>query len=537
MKGNMQDWAPNVADIIEHASQQFPKREVISKTQSGELHRTNFRRVCVRAKKLASALERDGYKKGDILGTLALNGYRHLEIYYGISGMGCITHTLKFRLHPDQAVYIINHAQDKVIFCELAFVTILEAIQDKLPFLEKVIILCGQEELPKTPLKNIISYEQYIELGDVDYKWPKMQQNDACALCYTSGTTGDPKGVLYSHSSQVIHAKAGSFALELSGRDSMLIVVPMFHVCAWGLPYIAPMLGSKLVFPGMHMDGRSLFDLIDKEQVTLAFGVPTVWMQLLNYCRENKKKLSCVNKTVVGGAALSLPILKEFEEKHNVTVIHAWGMTEMSPVGTTNLETTEMSTMTKDKKYAIKLKQGKPCYGVQLKIVSDTGVELPRDGIARGHLMVRGPWILERYFKETKKVVDSLGWFDTGDIATLDEDGYMTIVDRAKDVVKSGGEWISSIDLENAAYEHPDIIEACVVGVPHSKWDERPLLFVVLKEGKSIEKQEIKDFLGLKVAKWWIPDDIIFVDELPHGATGKLQKFGLRREYSNHYSC
>ena len=536
MDGDMQKWSPNVADILEHASQQFPRREVISKTLSGKLHRSDYGQVCNRAKKLASALEQDGYKKGDILATLALNSYRHLEMYYGISGMGCITHTLNFRLHPEQAIYIINHAEDKIIFCELPFVSILESIKDRIPCVEKVILLCAKEDMPATTLKNTVSYEEYIEVGDSDYEWPRMGQADACGLCYTSGTTGNPKGVLYSHSSQAIHAKAGAYALELSGRDSMLIVVPMFHVCAWGLPYIAPMLGCKIVFPGMHMDGKSLYQLIDAEQVALAFGVPTVWMQLLSYCRENQKLLSSVKRTIVGGSALSLPILKEFEEVHDVSVVHAWGMTEMSPVGTTNLETPEMQQMDKDKKYAIKLKQGKPCYGVELKIVDDAGINLPRDGKCFGHLLVRGPWVIEKYFKETKKAVDEHGWFDTGDISTLDEEGYMTIVDRAKDVVKSGGEWISSIDLENAAFEHPEIKEACVVGIPHKKWDERPLLFIVTSSDTPIEKQQIKDFLCSKVAKWWVPDDIIFVKELPHGATGKLQKFGLRQKYADHYS-
>jgi fatty-acyl-CoA synthase len=535
MNGDMQRWTPNVASIIEHAKEFHPNKEVISRMVSGDIHRTNYDEVCIRSRKLASALERDGYKKGDVIATLALNTYRHLEMYYGISGMGAICHTLNFRLHPEQAVYIINHADDKTIFCEVPFIPILEGLKDQLPCVKKYIILCDASDMPETALKNAISYEEYISSGDEDYEWPAMDDDAACGLCYTSGTTGNPKGVLYSHKSNILHAQASLVGMPIGPDESILMVVPLFHVLAWGIPYYGPMHGSKLVMPGMQMEGEPLYDLIEKEKVTLAFGVPTIWMGLLAYCRDNNKILTSVKNTIIGGSALSLPTLQEFDEVHDVNVIHAWGMTEMSPLGTINVPTSEMENMSKEEKYAIQLKQGKPIYGVELKVVDDAGIELPKDGESQGHLMVRGPWILQKYFKAEKDAVDKDGWFDTGDISVLDTDGYMIIKDRAKDVIKSGGEWISSIDLENAAFGHPDIAEACVVGIPHPKWDERPMLFVVTNSGEPIEKDGILEFLTSKVAKWWLPDEIIFLKELPHGATGKLQKFELREEYNNYY--
>ena len=535
MIGDMQRWTPNVASIIEHAKEFHPTKEVISRMVSGDIHRTNYEEVCIRSRKLASALENDGYKKGDVIATLALNTYRHLEMYYGISGMGAICHTLNFRLHPEQAVYIINHADDKIIFCEVPFIPIMEGLKDQLRCVEKYIILCDEADMPETGLKNAISYEEYISSGDEDYVWPALDDDAACGLCYTSGTTGNPKGVLYSHKSNILHAQASLVGMPIGPDEAILMVVPLFHVLAWGIPYYGPMHGSKLVMPGMQMEGEPLYDLIDKEKVTLAFGVPTIWMGLLAYCRDNNKILTSVKNTIIGGSALSLPTLQEFDEVHDVNVIHAWGMTEMSPLGTINVTTPEMDKMSKEEKYAIQLKQGKPIYGVELKVVDDTGVELPKDGESQGHLMVRGPWILQKYFKAEKDAVDQDGWFDTGDISVLDQDGYMIIKDRAKDVIKSGGEWISSIDLENAAFGHPDIAEACVVGIPHPKWDERPMLFVVTNNGEPIEKESILEFLGSRVAKWWLPDEIIFLNELPHGATGKLQKFELRDEYNNYY--
>jgi fatty-acyl-CoA synthase len=449
--------------------------------------------------------------------------------------MGAICHTLNFRLHPEQAVYIINHADDKIIFCEAPFVPMMEALKDQLLCVEKFIVLCNKDEMPDTSLKNAISYEEYISDGDENYEWPAMEDDAACGLCYTSGTTGNPKGVLYSHKSNIQHSQAALIGLTMKPDEAILMVVPLFHVLAWGIPYFAPMFGLKIVMPGMQMEGEPLYDLIEKEDVTLAFGVPTIWMGLLNYCRENNKVLSSVKNTVIGGSALSLAILKEFDEVHDVNVIQGWGMTEMSPLGTSNFMTPEMEKMNKEDRYAVQLKQGRPMFGIELKVVDDSGKELPKDGESQGHLMVRGPWVLQRYFKAEKDCVDKDGWFDTGDISVLDQDGYMTIKDRAKDVIKSGGEWISSIDLENAAVGHPDVAEACVVGIPHPKWDERPMLFIVTNDGEPIDKESILEFLGSKVAKWWLPDEIIFMKELPHGATGKLQKFELRDEYNNYY--
>ncbi|MDA8955763.1 long-chain fatty acid--CoA ligase [Gammaproteobacteria bacterium] len=535
MIGDMQKWTPNIASIIEHAKNIYPTQEVISRMVSGKVHRTNYEEVCIRSRKLASALEKDGYKNGDIIATLALNTYRHLEMYYGISGMGAVIHTLNFRLHPDQAVYIINHAEDKVIFVETPFIPMLEGLEDQLKCVEKYIIICDESEMPNTVLKNAISYEEYIKDGDENYQWPTLEDDAACGLCYTSGTTGDPKGVLYGHKSNILHAQASLIGLTVSPDEAILMVVPLFHVQAWGIPFYGPMFGLKLVMPGLQMEGEPLYDLIESEGVTLAFGVPTIWMGLLNYCRDNDKTLTSVRNAVIGGSALSLSMLQEFDEAHDVNVIQGWGMTEMSPLGTSNFLTPEMKKMSKEEKYAVQLKQGRPMYGVELKVVDDSGAELPHDGESQGHLLVRGPWVLKRYFKAEKDCVDKDGWFDTGDISVLDKDGYMTITDRAKDVIKSGGEWISSIDLENAAVGHPEVTEACVVGLPHPKWDERPMLFIVTNTGEPVDKNSILEFLGSRVAKWWLPDEIIFLKELPHGATGKLQKFELRDEYNNYY--
>jgi|TARA_B110000208_G_scaffold147598_1_gene178070 fatty-acyl-CoA synthase len=535
MIGDMQKWTPNIASIIEHAKNIYPTQEVISRMVSGKVHRTNYEEVCIRSRKLASALEKDGYKNGDIIATLALNTYRHLEMYYGISGMGAVIHTLNFRLHPDQAVYIINHAEDKVIFVETPFIPMLEGLEEQLKCVEKYIILCDESEMPNTVLKNAISYEEYIKDGDENYQWPTLEDDAACGLCYTSGTTGDPKGVLYGHKSNILHAQASLIGLTVSPDEAILMVVPLFHVQAWGIPFYGPMFGLKLVMPGLQMEGEPLYDLIESEGVTLAFGVPTIWMGLLNYCRDNDKTLTSVRNAVIGGSALSLSMLQEFDEAHDVNVIQGWGMTEMSPLGTSNFLTPEMKKMSKEERYAVQLKQGRPMYGVELKVVDDSGAELPHDGESQGHLLVRGPWVLKRYFKAEKDCVDKDGWFDTGDISVLDKDGYMTITDRAKDVIKSGGEWISSIDLENAAVGHPEVTEACVVGLPHPKWDERPMLFIVTNTGEPVDKNSILEFLGSRVAKWWLPDEIIFLKELPHGATGKLQKFELRDEYNNYY--
>tara|TARA_B100000161_G_scaffold175263_1_gene125875 strand:- start:4475 stop:6100 length:1626 start_codon:yes stop_codon:yes gene_type:complete len=537
MLGDMQNWEPNVASIIEYAGDIYPKTEVVSKLVNGSVHRTNYGEIKIRSRKLGSKLVKDGYKPGDILATLALNTHRHLEAYYGISGIGAITHTLNFRLHPEQAVYIINHAEDKVIFVEAPFIPLLEALQDKIPSVEKFIVFCDKEEMPETSLKNCVSYEEYIEDGDDNFEWPKLPDDAACGLCYTSGTTGNPKGVLYSHKSTILHAisAAAPKTLKVQPDDSSLVVVPMFHVMAWGVPYYAPMYGIKIVMPGMAMDGQSLYEMCENEKVTIAFGVPTVWMQLLGYCRENNLVLNSMESTVIGGSAVTVAMIKEFDQKHNVTVIQGWGMTEMSPLGTTNFPTPEMDEMPDEKKYALQVKAGRPVFGVEMKIVDDKGATLPNDGVAYGRLLVRGPWIIKKYFKSEESAVDADNWFDTGDISSIDPDGYMAIVDREKDVIKSGGEWISSIDLENVIANHPDVLQTAVVGIPHPKWDERPLLFIVSNSGNEFDRSELDDLMLEKFEKWQLPDDVVFLKELPIGATGKVKKIDLRQEYTDHY--
>ena len=485
---------------------------------------------------MANALIKLGAQPSDRIATLAWNNYRHFELYFGVSGIGSVLHTINPRLFPEQLIYIINHAEDRWIFVDLTFVPLLESIQDQIPDVEGFVIMTDQANMPETRLSNVICYENLISDASDRIEWPQFDENIAASLCYTSGTTGNPKGVLYSHRSTMIHAlsEISREALSISSQSCVLPVVPMFHVNAWGVPYAAAMTGAKLVFPGQGMDGASLWELIEAEKPDLLLGVPTVWLMLLNHMDEIGKKLDSVENVVVGGSAAPLSMIKKFEEVHSAFLIHAWGMTEMSPLGTANVKTLAMANMPLDERYKIQLKQGKPVFGVEMKIVDDEGNPQPHDGISYGRLLVRGPWIINKYYNNEDMSSFENGWLDTGDVATIDPDHYLGIVDRSKDVIKSGGEWISSIDLENEAVGHPDIIEACVIGVAHEKWDERPLLLVIRKPQSSLTSDDIKAFLADKIAKWWMPDDVIFVDSLPHTATGKLLKINLRKEYQNY---
>jgi fatty-acyl-CoA synthase len=536
MLGNMMQDQLLISGILEHAIQTNPNTEIVSHTIEGSIHRYSILESSKRAKKLANALKKLGIKEGDILGTMALNGYRHYELYFGISGTGSILHTLNPRLFPEQVEYIVNHAEDKFLFIDLPFLPLIESVSDNIQNVEGFIILCDKESMPSdSKLKNLMCYEELIDNESDEFQWPELDENTASSLCYTSGTTGNPKGVLYSHRSTILHAwyACAANAMNVSSTTVILPVVPMFHVNAWGIPYAVAMFGAKLVLPGPHTSGEAITKLVQSEKVTNLMGVPTVWLDLLNYTRENNISLDTVNSVLVGGSAAPRAMIKEFQEKHDAFLLHGWGMTEMSPLGTLNAYNSDMQGMDLEERYDIQTSQGKAIYGCQIKIVDDEGKTLPNDGESFGRLMVKGAGIIERYFKSDETALEN-GWFDTGDVSTISIDGYMRIVDRSKDVIKTGGEWISSIDLENSAVGHPGVSEACVVGVLHPKWDERPIMFVVKNNQEDCDKDSVIEYLSDKVAKWWLPDDIIFVEELPHGATGKLLKTGLREEYKNH---
>ena len=530
-----------ISGLIEHAVATNPNSEIVSRRcetdhTGSSIHRYTMKDAAKRSKQIANALINLGAKPSDRIATLAWNNYRHFELYFGVSGIGSVLHTINPRLFPEQLVYIINHAEDRWIFVDLTFVPLLEAIQDQISGVEGFIILADANNMPDTSLKNAVCYEELIDQSSDELEWPTFDENTAAALCYTSGTTGNPKGVLYSHRSTLIHAlsEISREALGISSLSCILPVVPMFHVNAWGVPYAGAMTGSKLVFPGPGMDGASLWELIDAEKPDLLLGVPTVWLMLLNHMDEIGKTLDSVKNVVVGGSAAPYSMIKKFDEDHDAFLVHAWGMTEMSPLGTSNVATAAMNNMTKEERYRLQQKQGRPVFGVQMKIVDDNGDPRPHDGIAYGRLLVRGPWIISQYYKNDDMSSFENGWLDTGDVATIDPANYLTIVDRSKDVIKSGGEWISSIDLENAAVGHPELVEACVIGVAHEKWDERPLLLAIRKPDSNVTAEDVKQFLDDKIAKFWMPDDVIFVDSLPHTATGKLLKIDLRKEYQDY---
>jgi acyl-CoA synthetase (AMP-forming)/AMP-acid ligase II len=527
-----------ISSLIEHAIVSHPHAEIVSRQVEGGIFRYTYGQAAARAKQLANALtQKLGIKIGDRIGTLAWNTHRHYELYFGISGIGAITHTINPRLFPEQIIFIINHAADRFIFVDLTFVPLLEAVAEHIKNVEGIVVLTDKAHMPtSSKLSNLLCYEDLIADMPSTFDWPLLDDNSGAALCYTSGTTGNPKGVLYTHRSTVLHTIAAvqKNALNIDEDTILLPVVPMFHVNAWGTPYAATMTGAKLVLPAHGMDGASLYELIDGEKANLLLGVPTIWLGLLNYLDQINATLSSVKNVVVGGAAAPLSMIKAFQEKHDAFLIHAWGMTELSPLGTVNSMTRAMAKLPLERRYEKQLKQGHTVYGIEMKIVDDAGNELPRDGQAFGSLLVRGPWVVSSYYlnDDKKSFVD--GWFDTGDVATIDRENTMQIVDRAKDVIKSGGEWISSIDLENAAVGHPALKECCVIGVYHPKWDERPLLLAIKKEGATVTAAEVIDFLADKVAKWQLPDTVVFVDELPHTATGKLLKTGVRETYKNY---
>lgn len=537
MKGLMQDWPLRVTTIIDHAARFHGDREIVTRTVEGPIARTTYKEVHLRSRKVAQALTKLGVKEGDIVATMAWNTARHLEAWYGIMGMGAVCHTLNPRLFAEQLVYIINHAEDKIIFLDLTFVPILEGIADKLPNVKAYVIMTDRAHMPQTKLPNALCFEEIVEAEDGNFKWAEVDENAACGLCYTSGTTGNPKGVLYSHRSNVIHSMAANMgdALGMKSTDAILPVVPMFHANAWGIAFAAPAVGAKIVMPGANMDGQSIFELLDKEKVSVTAAVPTVWLMLLQHLEKTNAELPALNRVVIGGSAAPRSMIEVFEQKYDVKVFHAWGMTEMSPMGTLGALKAGMEDLPLEKQIDVKVKQGRAIYTVEMKITDDDGNELPSDGKAFGHLMVRGPAIAGAYLKgEGGNILDEDGWFDTGDVATIDPQGYMQITDRAKDVIKSGGEWISSIEIENLAVGHPKVAEAAVIGVVHPKWDERPLLIVVPKEGESPTKDEILRYMEGKIAKWWMPDDVAFVKEIPHTATGKIQKLTLREQFKDY---
>ncbi len=537
MQGLMQEWPLLCYKILDHAALNHGKREIVSRSVEGPIVRTTYADIKKRSLKVAQLLAREGHKPGDRIATLAWNTARHLEAWFGIMGMGGVYHTLNPRLFPEQIAWIMNHAEDRAIFVDLTFMPIVEKIAPLVKSLKKVIVLTDKAHMPPSALPHIVSYEEWLEGADGDFQWVQVDENDAAGMCYTSGTTGDPKGVVYSHRSNVLHAMIASMpdAMGISSRASIMPVVPMFHANAWGLGQSAPLIGAKLVMPGGKMDGASIYELLDTEKVTFTAAVPTVWLMLLQHLEANDLKLPYLSKVVIGGSACPRIVTEKFEKNYGVEVIHAWGMTEMSPLGTLGSMKPEVASLKGKKKYDIKEKQGHVPFGVEMKITDDDNVERDWDGKSFGRLKVRGPAVSRAYYGGAgKEQFDEEGWFDTGDVAHIDENGYMQITDRAKDVIKSGGEWISTIDIENMAVGHPDIAEAAVIGVYHQKWDERPLLIVIRKPGKDPSKEAILAHLKGKIAKWWMPDDVAFVDEIPHTATGKILKTKLREQFKDY---
>jgi len=537
MLGLMQDWPLLCHRVIDHAAINHPERCVISRSVEGPIHSIAYPQVRTRALKLAQRLARDGVKQGDRVATLAWNTWRHLEAWYGILGAGAIYHTVNPRLFPEQIVWIVNHAEDRVMLTDLTFVPLLEKLADKLKPIERYVILTDAAHMPPTTLRNAVAYEDWIAEADGDFTWASFDENTAAGMCYTSGTTGNPKGVVYSHRSNVLHSMVAiqPDMIGLSSRDTVLPVVPFFHANGWSLALTAPMAGATMVMPGPKLDGASVYELLNTYKVTCTAAVPTVWLMLLQHLEANGGKLPHLKKVVIGGSACPRAMTKAFQDVYGVEVIHAWGMTEMSPLGTVCTLKPEYSGLTGEARLDIQQKQGHTPFGVEMTIVDDADRLLPWDGKTFGRLKVRGPSVAKAYFKgDGGDILDDDGFFDTGDVATIDAHGYMQITDRSKDVIKSGGEWISSIDIENLAVGHPKVAEAAVIGIRHPKWDERPLLVVVLKKDQAATKDELLGFLEGKIARWWIPDDVVIVDEIPHTATGKIQKITLRERFQGY---
>ena len=536
MLGLMQDWQLLCHRVIDHAATHHANRMVVSRSLEGPTHVTNYADIRARALKVAQRLERDGIRIGDRVATLAWNTWRHLEAWYGITGIGAVYHTVNPRLFAEQIVWIINHAEDRMVFVDLTFVPLLERLADKLPNVERYVVLTDAAHMPQTALRNAVAYEAWIAQADGDFAWKSFDENTAAGMCYTSGTTGNPKGVVYSHRSNLLLALTanGPDAFGVSSRDSVMPVVPLFHANGWSIAFSAPMAGASLVMPGSKLDGASIHELLNTYQVTCTAAVPTIWLMLLQHLEATGGKLPYLKRVVIGGSACPRVIAQKFQDMYGVQVIHAWGMTEMSPLGSLCTLKPEYASLTGDAKLDVQLKQGHPPFTVEMKIEDDAGRRVPWDGKSFGRLMVRGPSVARAYYKDDSDILDHDGFFDTGDVATIDPYGYMQVTDRSKDVIKSGGEWISSIDLENLAVGHPKVAEAAVIGVRHPKWDERPLLVIVRKKDESIGKEDILGYMRGKVANWWIPDDVVFVDEIPHTATGKIQKNTLRERFKDY---
>jgi fatty-acyl-CoA synthase len=537
MYGQMMQQPLLISTLLTHAERHHGEQEIVSRRVEGDVHRYTYRDLAARARRMANALAALGIRGGDRVATLAWNGYRHMELYYAVSGSGAVLHTMNPRLHPDQLVYIADHAEDRVLFFDVSFLPIVAAIAGRVKTIKAFVAMTDRARMPKEPaIANLLCYEDLIDAASDDYAWPTFDENRASSMCYTSGTTGNPKGVLYGHRSTLLHTFAAALpdSLNCSARDVILPVVPMFHVNAWGLPYVACMVGAKLVFPGPGLDGKSLYELMEAEKVTMSAGVPTVWQGLLAHIEQNGLKFSTMKRTVIGGSACPPAMIAKFQETYGVHVLHAWGMTEMSPLGTVCAFKAKHAAAVWGERYAVQAKQGRAVYGVDLKIVDAEGKALPWNGEAAGDLLVRGPWIVSQYFRGEGGDPLQDGWFPTGDVAKIDADGYMQITDRSKDVIKSGGEWIGSIDLENIAMAHPGVALAACIAVAHPKWDERPLLVVQKKPGAAVSRDDLIKFYDGKIAKWWTPDDVAFVDAIPLGATGKVLKTKLREQFKSH---